>query len=152
MFLYLSKLRKNYLNKKEKYIMAMYEMKPEYYTGIEFIDQEHKKLFDIANNAYELLTNEFIPDKYDYIMELINELKSYAKYHFDHEETYMSSIKYKRLLSQKVAHDDFIEKINQYDSEIVDERQRESLLELCEFLTTWLVEHIYKQDKLIAEG
>ena len=22
--------------------MAMYEMKPEYYTGIDFIDQEHK--------------------------------------------------------------------------------------------------------------
>jgi hemerythrin-like metal-binding domain len=132
--------------------MAMYEMKPEYYTGIEFIDQEHKRLFDIANNAYDLLMNEFIPDKYDYIMELIKELKDYAKYHFDHEETYMSSIKYKRLLSQKVAHADFIEKINQYDAEIVDERQRESLMELCEFLTTWLVEHIYKQDKLIAEG
>ena len=132
--------------------MAMYEMKPEYYTGIEFIDQEHKKLFDIANKAFDLLTNEFIPDKYDYIMELINELKDYAKYHFDHEETYMSSIKYKRFLSQKVAHDDFIEKISQYESQIVDERQRDSLLELCEFLTTCLVEHIYKQDKLIAEG
>ncbi|CUH92509.1 bacteriohemerythrin [Herbinix luporum] len=132
--------------------MAMYEMKPEYYTGIDFIDQEHKKLFDIANQAYELLTNEFIPDKYDYIMEVIDELKDYAKYHFDHEETYMTSIKYKRFLSQKVSHDDFIEKINQYDSEIVDEQQRESLLDLLEFLTSWLVEHIYKQDKLIAEA
>jgi hemerythrin len=51
-----------------------------------------------------------------------------------------------------VSHDDFIEKINQYDSEIVDEQQRESLLDLLEFLTSWLVEHIYKQDKLIAEA
>ncbi len=131
--------------------MAMYEMKPEYYTGINFIDEEHKKLFEIANRAYELLMNEFIPDKYDYIMEVIDELKDYTKYHFDHEETYMNNIKYKRFLSQKVSHDDFIEKINSYSSEIVDEQQRESLLELLEFLTTWLVEHIYKQDKLIAE-
>lgn len=131
--------------------MAMYEMKPEYYTGIKFIDEEHKKLFEIANRAYELLMNEFIPDKYDYIMEVVDELKDYTKYHFDHEETYMNSIKYKRILSQKVSHDDFIEKINQYDSEIVDEKQKESLLELLDFLTTWLVEHIYKQDKLIAE-
>ncbi|NLK99918.1 MAG: hemerythrin family protein [Clostridiales bacterium] len=129
----------------------MYEMKPEYYTGINFIDEEHKKLFEIANRAYELLMNEFIPDKYDYIMEVIDELKDYTKYHFDHEETYMNNIKYKRFLSQKVSHDDFIEKINSYSSEIVDEQQRESLLELLEFLTTWLVEHIYKQDKLIAE-
>lgn len=131
--------------------MAKYEMKPEYYTGIEFIDEEHKKLFDIASRAYDLLMNEFIPDKYDYIMEVVDELKDYTKYHFDHEETYMSSIKYRRILSQKVAHDDFIEKINEYDSEVVDENQRESLLELLDFLTTWLVEHIYKQDKLIAE-
>jgi hemerythrin len=131
--------------------MAMYEMKPEYYTGIGFIDEEHKKLFEIANTAYELLTNEFIPDKYDYIMEVVDELREYTKYHFDHEETYMNSIKYKRILSQKVSHDDFIEKINKYDSEIVDENQKESLLELLDFLTTWLVEHIYRQDKLIAE-
>ena len=131
--------------------MAMYEMKPEYYTGIKFIDEEHKMLFDIANRAYELLMNEFIPDKYDYIMEVVDELKDYAKYHFDHEETYMQSVKYKRILSQKVAHDDFIEKINQYDSRVVDENQRESLLELLDFLTTWLVHHIFKQDKLIAE-
>ena len=84
-------------------------------------------------------------------MEVIDELKDYAKYHFDHEETYMTSIKYKGFVSESV-HDDFIEKINQYDSEIVDEQQRESLLDLLEFLTSWLVEHIYKQDKLIAEA
>lgn len=131
--------------------MAMYEMKPEYYTGIKFIDEEHKMLFDIANRAYELLMNEFIPDKYDYIMEVVDELRDYTKYHFDHEETYMQSIKYKRILSQKVYHDDFIDKINEYDSDIIDENQKESLLELLEFLTTWLVQHIYKQDKLIAE-
>ena len=139
------------IRKKGEMAMAMYEMKPEYYTGIDFIDQEHKKLFEIANRAYELLTNEFIPDKYDYIMEVVDELRDYMQYHFDHEEEYMKSINYKRLFSQKVAHDEFIKKINSYDSEIVDEDQRESLYELLEFLTTWLVDHIYMQDKLIAE-
>jgi hemerythrin-like metal-binding domain len=131
--------------------MAMYEMKPEYYTGIEFIDNEHKKLFEIANKVYNLLMDEFIPDKYDYIMEVVKELKDYAKYHFEHEESYMDSIKYKRLLSHKVEHDGFIEKINQYDPEIIDENQKETLLELLDFLTSWLVDHILKQDKLIAE-
>ncbi len=27
----------------------MYEMKPEFYTGIEQVDNEHKQLFEIAN-------------------------------------------------------------------------------------------------------
>lgn len=131
--------------------MGMYEMKPEYYTGIKFVDEEHKKLFDIANTVYDLLIDDFIPDKYDYIMEVVNELKEYAQYHFTHEEQYMNEIRYRKFLSHKVEHDEFIEKINEYDADIIDEKQRESLLELLDFLTNWLVEHILKQDKPFAE-
>jgi len=129
----------------------MYEMKPEYFTGISFIDEEHTKLFAIANECYELLTNQFIPDKYDYIMKVINELKDYTRYHFKHEEEYMESIGYKRILSQKVAHADFIDKINSIDTDNIDENQKEALLELVDFLSMWLIEHIVKRDKQIAE-
>ncbi len=128
-----------------------YEMKEEYYTGIEFVDQEHAKLFSIANDAYELLMNQFIPDKYDYILQVIQELKDYTKYHFQHEEEYMISIGYKRLLSQKVDHADFIEKLDNIDTTSIDENQRDILLDLLEFLNSWLIGHIYKKDKLIAE-
>jgi hemerythrin len=131
--------------------MIMYEMKPDYYTGIEFIDQEHTKLFAIANEAYELLMNQFIPDKYDYIVRVIENLKDYTKYHFQHEEEYMESKGYKRILSQKVAHNDFIDKLTSFDTDNIDENQKASLLELLDFLNNWLVEHIYKKDKLIAE-
>ncbi|HOQ37090.1 MAG TPA: hemerythrin family protein [Acetivibrio sp.] len=129
----------------------MYEMKPEYYTGIDFIDEEHTRLFAIADEAYELLKNQFIPDKYDYIMNLIEELKDYTKYHFQHEEEYMNSIGYKKVLSHKVAHDDFIQKINEFDPDKVDKNPKDTLLELVDFLATWLVLHISKADKLIAE-
>jgi hemerythrin len=131
--------------------MNMYEMKPEYLTGIDFIDEEHTRLFNIADEVYELLTNQFIPDKYDYILKIVNELKDYAKYHFDHEEEYMNRIGYRRILSQKVAHADFIEKINQYSSDKIDEDQKEVLLDLVDFLNTWLIEHIMRKDKMIAE-
>ena len=84
-------------------------------------------------------------------MEVVQELKDYAVYHFKDEEDYMLSINYKRFLSHKVAHDDFIEKINEYDANIIDENQKQTLLDLLEFLTTWLVEHILKLDKIIVE-
>ena len=98
----------------------MYQFKDEYRTGIETIDSEHQKLFEIADRAYETLMNEFIPDKYDYIVEILNELKDYAAFHFRHEEEYMISIRYKRLISQKASHDEFIEKINSYDLSEID--------------------------------
>ena len=45
----------------------MYEMKPEYYTGVDFVDKEHEKLFDLANEAYDLLFDSFLQDKTDRI-------------------------------------------------------------------------------------
>ena len=48
----------------------MYEMKPEYYIGIDMIDEEHKQLFKYADDAYELLHDENTPDKYDRIATL----------------------------------------------------------------------------------
>ena len=37
----------------------MYEMKPEYYIGIDMIDEEHKQLFKYADEAYELLHDKY---------------------------------------------------------------------------------------------
>ncbi|HHU73368.1 MAG TPA: hemerythrin family protein [Clostridiales bacterium] len=131
--------------------MAKFEMKPEFFTGIDFIDQEHAKLFSLANEAYELLTNDFIPDKYDYILELVNELRDYTKYHFTHEEEYMQQIGYRRILSQKVDHMEFVAKLDEYDLTTIDENQKEVLMNLLVYLNEWLIGHIYKKDKLIAE-
>jgi len=129
----------------------MYEMKPEYYTGIEEIDAEHAKLFEIANEAHEVLTNQFIPDKYDYIIKVVEDLRDYALYHFTNEEAYMEKVGYRRLLSQKIDHAEFMEKMNEFNPESIDENQKESLLELLDYVASWLVEHILKKDKLIGE-
>ena len=47
----------------------MFEMKEEYYLGVDAMDAEHKKLFEIAESAYKLLNDEFIIDKFDYIVK-----------------------------------------------------------------------------------
>ena len=56
----------------------MYEMKPEYYIGIDMIDEEHKQLFKYADEAYELLLDEFTPDKYDRIDIILENLRNYT--------------------------------------------------------------------------
>lgn len=129
----------------------MYEFKDEYRTGIESIDKEHEKLFEIADRAYNTLMDEFIPDKYDYIVEILNELTEYAATHFEHEEEYMMSIRYKKLISQKSSHQEFIDKISEYNLDEVDDKQREVIFELLDFLSDWLVHHIMESDKLIGQ-
>ena len=128
----------------------MYVFKNDYRTGIDMIDEEHKKLFEIADKAYEVLMDDFIPDKYDYIVEILSELKDYAETHFAHEEEYMAGIGYKKLFTHKVEHHDFIEKLNEYDLASIDENQKEAIMELLNFLNNWLVDHILKSDKQIG--
>ena len=129
----------------------MYAFKEEYKTGIDFIDEQHEKLFDIADRTYYLLKDELSIDKYDKIIELINELKEYTAYHFKCEEEYMESINYKRMFTQKVEHECFIKKLDEIDLGKVDENQDEYIMEILEFLSNWLINHICRNDILIGK-
>ena len=129
----------------------MYELKDEYLVGIEAIDNEHKVLFEIADEIYELCINEFVTDKYDNIAALVQRLKDYAEMHLSNEEAYMESIQYKRMFTQKVQHDNFRRKLSEMDLDVIDENQEEAIKDLLKFVTDWLVEHIMETDKRIAE-
>ena len=129
----------------------MYEMKEEYKIGVEQIDEQHKKLFELADKAYMLLKDDFTLDKYDKIVHIVEELKDYTVFHFKSEEEYMESINYKRLFTQKIEHSEFIKKLDAIDLKNVDENQDESLIKMLSFLNDWLTEHILRNDKLIGE-
>lgn len=131
----------------------MYEMKPEYYIGVELIDTEHQQLFAYANEVYELLHEEFTPDKYDNISDILKKLRDYTKKHFADEEAYMESIQYKRLFTQKIQHQEFIDRLDELDLEHLGEAgdQDAQIKEILNFLTDWLVNHILHVDGLIGK-
>ncbi|MEG0805010.1 MAG: hemerythrin family protein [Lachnospiraceae bacterium] len=129
----------------------MYEMKDEYLTGIELIDREHKKLFEIAEKIYQLQIEEFVPDKYDNIREILGELRDYTMMHFSHEEEYMKSINYKKMFNQLVQHDAFRKQILEWDIEAIDENQDETITRILQIVTDWLVHHILEEDKQIGK-
>lgn len=127
----------------------MLTWKDEYSIGIELIDTQHKHLFEIGNSAYELLNSDFCVDKYDRIVQVIEDLSQYTKFHFKSEEDYMLGIKYRQYFSQKVEHDDFIEKINAIKLDQIDINQKKYIEDLLAFIFNWIVEHILKKDNLI---
>lgn len=128
----------------------MYEFKEEYKTGIEFIDEQHKMLFNIADRGYLLLKDDFTIDKYDKLVALIHELKDYTAFHFNAEEKYMESINYKRMFTQKTEHALFIKKLDNMDLNDIDENQDDAIQKILQFLNDWLTEHILGNDKLIG--
>lgn len=130
----------------------MIKWKDNYNIGLDNIDEQHKKLFEIANTTYELLKNEFSVDKYDKIVQILIELKNYTIYHFQSEEEYMLSIEYKKFISHKAEHNDFIKKLNEVNLDNIDENQDKYLMETLEFVVNWITDHILLKDKLISQN
>lgn len=125
----------------------MIKWSEKYALGIDFIDEQHKEWFRIANDAYDLLKNEFYDDKYDKVVALIRELQRYSAFHFETEEKYLLEIEYKKFFSHKMVHNEFIQKLNEIDLEKMDEDQEEYLISIIEFILEWIENHILKIDK-----
>ena len=128
---------------------GMFEFTDEYKTDIDFVDAEHKKLFEIIERTYEVINDYYLHDKYDHIVSIINELKDYTKLHFKDEEEYMEKIGYEGLAAQKLAHESFVDRLTGINMEEVDDGQQEYLFELIDYLLEWLKNHILKMDKQI---
>ena len=118
-------------------------------TGIPMIDEEHKTLFDIIGKIYKAIETDLVHDKFDLILDILDELKEYTIVHFADEENYMKEIGYDGLAQQKILHEKFIETLNEVNLDHVDDNQEEYLYEVLNFLQNWLVNHILKVDKLI---
>lgn len=125
----------------------MFEWESKYELGVDFIDEQHKKLFEIGSRAYNLFKNEFCIDKYDKIVQIIEELKDYTVFHFTAEEGYLKKMRYKKFLSHKVEHDDFVSKFNNIDLKKIDEKQDDYIVEILEFIYKWIDEHILVKDR-----
>lgn len=123
----------------------------EFMTGIELIDKEHEELFRIISEVQTLLRNDLLTDRFDEILSLLGDLTTYAESHFKDEEEYMQSIRYKGLEAQQRAHAAFVARVEDMDIIHIDSNQQETLEEILEFLTGWLVNHILFSDKNIGK-
>jgi len=122
-----------------------------YMTGIDDIDIEHRRLFEMVKETNDILHDDLIFDKYDKFLSILSQLKTYAREHFSHEEAYMEEINYPDILKQKEAHAAFCDKLAEIKLEEIDENQQEALENLVSFLLNWLSTHILRMDKAIGD-
>lgn len=159
-FIFMAKWLRSHVITMDKMIGKMkrtegkFVMTSDYMTGIDFVDHEHEKLFEIIGRAHDAIENEMLHDRFDAIMDILKELREYTVMHFSDEERYMESIGYDGLAAQKAVHESFVDRISDIDiQDLSDEGddQNSYLRSLVVFLNDWLVSHIKNMDKKIPD-
>ncbi|WP_160691115.1 bacteriohemerythrin [Clostridium sp. C2-6-12] len=128
-----------------------FKWKEEFNLNIEEIDKQHKKLMEIGKRAYDIAIIDDGYDRYDEIMEIIDELLEYTKYHFEYEEKMLKEYNYVHVHEQEEEHSFYIYKIKSIASrDDIDENQRKIVLEVIDFLSEWISKHIMIADREYA--
>ena len=130
----------------------MLEWKESYSVGIELIDEQHKHLFKLGTSALELVKSGSSLDKSKEIIQLIDDLIQYTKFHFLSEESYMVKINFPLYNSHKEEHNAFIKKINSIDTATLSVSQEKQINDLVGFLLNWILTHILENDKLLTKA
>ncbi len=127
--------------------IAQVEWKDEYSVGIESIDNDHKQLIYLLNQftiAYDYAMNESFEAKAFY------DLLEYTRYHFKREEELMQENSYPDFEAHKLQHEKMINQTEEF-VRIYQEKGHDSLKEVSDFLTHWLINHINGTDKEYSE-
>ena len=113
---------------------------PEYNTGIDVIDDQHKRILDYINEIVE------ISDGTDRarVKQILDNIIDYTQSHFTFEESLQEEAGYQYRVPHKRVHDLFIKKIETYRDRFEMGQSIEG--ELHEVLSQWLINHIQRDD------
>jgi hemerythrin len=115
--------------------------------GNQVIDYQHKRLVGLINDLYEIQEKEDF--KEELVEVIVEELKQYAKFHFDTEEKYYKKLNHEGLTEHRKIHRSFEETINSFLSD--RDKFEDVGQELFSFLKDWLEKHIKIEDKGMIE-
>ncbi len=129
----------------------MFIWKEDFAVKVPEIDEQHKALFDIGNKINDLLLDYHGQDSYDEIMNQLEALAEYTKYHFHHEELMMEKYNYPDMEEHVKEHQDFIAYLENLDYSSIDSEQKEAISELLKFVASWIFKHILNTDFMYSE-
>jgi len=119
-------------------------------TGIEIIDEQHKKLVMLVNK----LAMKIATDSGELtINQVLDELTDYTIYHFDSEEKiWLQYLPVDTLTTtHQETHRDFVDEISKAKGELGNLSNIEIIDDVLSFLTHWLAFHILDTDRHMAK-
>ena len=113
-------------------------------VGYTEIDIHHKKLINIVGEIHSLL--ELPTAEYRLkIGKVLKKLSDYTVYHFEEEEKIMKQHKYPGLEEHAKIHTYFVKKLSEA-LPLIASGDKETSVEMYNFLSDWLVQHIAIDD------
>jgi hemerythrin len=129
-------------------LVAPLAWRPEFATNVPIIDDQHRVLITMLNDAGTNLTDRSPIEDY---ARIVQGLLSYAGYHFQTEESLMAehgfdTVKATEAASHIAEHRSFADKVVAVQAGLAA-GQRITRADLINFLTNWLSDHILRVDK-----
>ena len=124
---------------------------PEFSTGIDTLDDQHRVLISMLNKVHTDLTDHSPLHQFE---EIVRGLQNYAGYHFDTEARYAAESGYLTEKAEEAAehlaqHQAFSEQVASIKTRLLI-GQRIPKRELLGFLAHWLIHHILNTDKQLG--
>ena len=119
---------------------------PAWLTGIEVIDEQHRKLFEQMESILNAVRSGEAQER---IPGLLAFLMMYADVHFRDEEKAMSDVRYPGLARHRAIHNDMRHQVAEMSVRF-QEDPSELTPAVLRFLSDWLVNHIAVEDRRLA--
>ena len=139
------------MSNEQPYIVWTEELKTDFPT----IDNQHKKIIDIANNLHSSLGSDNLQEL---IKTHLSQLKLYSAVHFRFEEKILQDHNYFLLKEHECLHDAFVGELNKLEERFFELEKRfpriltyeeiESFSwKILRFVSQWWLHHILVEDK-----
>jgi hemerythrin len=117
-------------------------------VGSSFIDNDHRKLIGLVNQLHDAMSQGHGKD---ILANVLVELIKYTKEHFRREEDHMQKMQYADRAAHKVEHDKLLDQVLDLQKKFNDGSVMLTI-QVSKFLREWLVTHIMKSDKKLADA
>ena len=124
--------------------MVVFEWNDKYAFNVPTIDEDHKKLIEGINRAFEVMSERSGEGIYD----LLAQLRAEALEHHEREENYMREVQYPGIEAHTKSHDDFIKRLLRFENCHLESDINLSI-KVTVFLNTWLHDHLLGEDRAL---
>jgi hemerythrin-like metal-binding protein len=114
-----------------------------YRTGIDIIDEQHKKLINIINKLITAMKLKVTNSTLDIIL---SELTKYIDYHFSEEEKLFKNSEYNNIDNHMAEHKYYISKVQEFNKKFKENKTLGLSIVLLGFLSNWIKHHIKEID------